>query len=212
MSEIKSWDDFLEPMLHQIRDCDVDLDTYAYRVDDERGKPNGIRTHCKICNPINSQTIKTCDYFHIISEKSLFLCVEFSDLLAQQNKRDDSIKEIRKLKIDSSEKNQIINCSESNVIISNELTQKFRDTDFILRKLYSGECQAYIKDLPNIEYAKHFLIVYHFPNVDEEVDRARFSDAKHDKLRSLLATSQFTYLDIHCIHWVEIREFKERYC
>lgn len=212
MSEIKSWNDFLELMLHQIRDCDVDLNTDAYRVDDARRKPNGIRTHCKIDNPANNQTIKTCDYFHIISEKSLFLCVEFSDLFAQQTKRDDTIKKIRELDIDNSEKNQIIKSFNSNKVISDELAQKFRDTDFILRRLYEN-CQAYIKDLPCSTYEKHFLVVYYLPNADT-VDEARFLDKENDKfkLQSLLATSQFTYLDISRIHSVEISDFKARYC
>ena len=98
MSNIKSWDDFLELIEHELPNCPIDLQASAYRVDDskDRSKPYGIRSHCQILNPADNSTIKTCDYFHIKDKK--FLCVEFSDLFLQQQIKDESIKKILKNK------------------------------------------------------------------------------------------------------------------
>lgn len=216
MDGLKSWNDFLEPMEHEIRDCSLVLGTYAYRVDDCKDKFKGIRSHCNIRNPENNQIVKTCDYFYIINDK--FFCIEFSDLFSQKSKRDKSINIIKNAGLDKSEWTSIVNNSSSEIIISNELAYKITDTDFILRTLYSGKCSQSISDLPDENYSKYFLIVYYLPNSDE-VDRARFSDSKNDeftkeedKLKSKLATQYFAHIKYEHIYWLEIRTFYENYC
>ncbi|ANB91043.1 hypothetical protein MOVS_02510 [Moraxella ovis] len=217
MSKLKSWNDFLEPMEHEIKDCSIVLGVGACRVDDCKGKFDGIRTHCNIRNPESNQKVKTCDYFYIPNEKTLFLCVEFSDLLAQKNTRDDSIDKIKSLDIIRSEKKSIIKKLDSVSLISDEMADKIVNTDFILRKLYSRKYSEFICDIPNENYSKHFLIVYYLPNSDE-IDRARMSDSQNDtfhneeeRLNSKLATHLFAYIN-NKIHWLEIRTFQEVYC
>lgn len=219
MSALKSWNDFLESMEHEIKDCSIVLGVDAYRVDDCKGKFDGIRTHCNIRNPESNLQVKTCDYFYIPKEKSLFLCVEFSDLLAQKNIRDESIEKIKSLDIDivRSEKKSIIKKSGSTSLISDEMADKIVNTDFILRELYSGKCGEYIYDAPNENHSKHFLIVYYLHDSDE-IDRARMSDSQNDtfhneeeRLNSKLATHLFAYIN-NKIHWLEIRTFQEVYC
>lgn len=213
MSEIKSWEDFLEPMEHEMKDCSIDLETSACRVDDDtRKKTQGVRTHCKIINPHNNQTIKSCDYFYTIQKKSLFLCIEFSDLLAQKTKRDESIKKVSQLEIDKSEKKQIIQCSESSKVISDELEEKFCATDFILRELYSEKSTKYIKNLPNTEYIKHFMIVYHSSNHVEDIDKARLFDRENDRMMRSLSIKTFLYLNYNRLHFLDITTFKDKYC
>lgn len=63
MSALKSWNDFLEPMEHEIKDCSIVLGVDACRVDND-----GIKDHCKICNPANNNRVKSCDYFYILDE------------------------------------------------------------------------------------------------------------------------------------------------
>lgn len=228
MSEIKSWNDFLKPMEHELKDCRIDLGVEACRVDDDtRKNEKGIRSHCQIINPFDNQMIKSCDYFHVILEKSVFLCVEFSDLLAQQKQLDESAKELKQNKsVKSKERKTFEKYANSTLVIANELEQKFCATDFILRELYSEKSKQYVQDLPDVEYVKHFMIVYHNSNDvmdkigSESIDKARLLDTENDdlknslltKLKKSLAIKQFTHLNISRIHWVEIRDFKNRYC
>lgn len=216
MSTLKSWEDFLEPMEHEIKDCSMVLGVDAYRVDDCKGKFDGIRTHCNIRNPENNQKVKTCDYFYIVNEK--FLCIEFSDLSAQKSKRDESINKIKKIGIDRSEWINILENSNSDSIISNELFHKIVDTDFILRNLYNGNYNTLIANPPNENHSKHFFIIYFLPN-SSEIDKARLSDSYNDefknviaKLKSKLATLPLQYVNSKEIYWLEIHTFQEIYC
>lgn len=212
MSELKSWNDFLEPMEHEIKGCSIVLGVDACRVDND-----GIKDHCKICNPANNNRVKSCDYFYILDEK--FLCIEFSDLISQKSKRDDSINKIKKIGIDSSEWKRILEHSSSEVIISDEMYQKIIDTNFILEFLYSADGNKYICDLPSPNYSKHFFIVYHSPSKFDEVDNVRISDIKNDnfkseiqRLQSKLATLPLTQLNYKEVYWLEINIFQEKYC
>lgn len=211
MSKLKSWNDFLEPMEHEIKDCSIVLGVSACRVDN-----NGIQDHCKVCNPVNNSRIKSCDYFYIVDEQ--FLCIEFSDLMSQKSKRDDSINKIKKIGIDKSEWKNILENSNSESIISNELFHKIVDTDFMLRNLYDGEYGNLIENLPNDKYPKYFFAVYFLPN-SSEIDRARLSDSYNDefkgviaKLKSKLATLPLRYFNGDKVYWLEIRTFQEVYC
>lgn len=210
----KSWNDFLEPMNHEINNCSITLEVKACRVD------NGcIKDYCQINNPESNNQVKSCDYFYIPDGRNLFLCIEFSDLLSQKYNIDKNVDEIKTSKIKRKKANHIIAIYNSSSVISNEIENKITGTDFILKKLYSGECDQYIDDIPRNNFNKyHFLVVYYLPSSDE-IDRARMSDfqgdefkKEKDKLKSKLAILSLNHIDIKEVHWLEIRTFKEIYC
>jgi hypothetical protein len=218
----KNWKDFREVIEHEITPCDIILSSEGYRVDERKGCASGIRDYSGVKDSFGNK-LKCCDYFYLFNNS--FFCLEFSNLYRQYI--DCTIRFTRIKNIISKKSKQdtkpILRLVNSKNIIFAEIIKKFRDTDFLLNKIYHTDFTQ-IGGLPDISsLSRYFFIIWHFHNESEinniykaqelsDIDIARLFDSIQDTLRNELCRQPFWKLNGEKIFIIILSEFQELYC
>lgn len=160
--------DYLEKMDHEFSDLNLVLNKEGYRVDN-----GGIKDHC------NLQSLKSVDYFYIISGKTLL--VEFSDIELQHDKITSDIRKIRSSDLDKQLKTVLV--KERHKEISKEICGKYKDTLIIKNQL-----SDHFPDVPDCMRPlskEELVIVVNNIKSQNKLEIARF----YDSLRSKIITA-----------------------
>ncbi|WGE42127.1 hypothetical protein [Actinobacillus equuli] len=219
---IRDWNDFEENIDHEMKECEP-VSKKANRVDEKKGHKEGIRNHSQISAYLGNANIKSCDYFLVDKQKNNFYCVEFSDLLAQRASfpilsQTQITSAIRKhLCLKNTGKHvikKITKIIHPKKIIKDELISKIKDTDLLIKYIYSSNFNR-ITNLPNIELDKYFFIVYKDNSLSD--DNKRYfddilSDMKISDLNKSLCSLNHSVINSKNIFFLNLEDFKSRYC
>lgn len=122
--------EFKELMQHEIPECPVVLTSEGYKLDGQHGIKSALRILDR-----NGGTPKSCDYLQPYEDT--LLLVEFSDLAAQHRRCGATLETLNLTVLSRSERNRVEDRLGAEEEIKNELRDKIRDTDFILREVNS---------------------------------------------------------------------------
>ncbi|WP_294087989.1 hypothetical protein [uncultured Actinobacillus sp.] len=217
----KDWNDFEEEIDHELRECDK-LGKRGHRVDEKRGYSDGIRNYSQISQHLANSSVKSCDYFLINSNKGHFYCLEFSDLLEQKKLspkipfKDFKLAIRGYLKLEDTPRSaikKITKITDPDSIIKAELIDKIRDTDLLIKYIYDDSFSR-ITNLPERDLEKYFFIVY---KGDGSSDSIRIFDdmlssMKISSLNKTLCSLNNSKIKPENIFFLELEEFKSRYC
>ena len=215
----RNWDDFKEPLDHEISPCSIVLSSEGYRVDERNGGKQGIRDHSQI-KDIAGNKLKCCDYFYLANGK--FFCLEFSNLHRQYIDCNSSFNDItRVIKQLPKKEQRLLQHAHPEKIILNEIVKKFQHTDFLLKNIYDPNFHK-ITNLPDERLERHFFVIWYPHNETEllsiygrelaEIDIARLFDSIQDKLRNELCCQLFAQLDGNQIFVIPLSTFSQKYC
>ncbi|WP_304677406.1 hypothetical protein [Neisseria bergeri] len=195
--------EFKELMQHEIPECPVVLTSEGYKLDGQHGIKSALRILDR-----NGGTPKSCDYLQ--PYKDTLLLVEFSDLAAQHRRCGATLETLNLTVLSRSERNRVEDRLGAEEEIKNELRDKIRDTDFILREVNSRQM---LEGLPDLQVCRfHIFIVWHpLDNPLEKYDTARLLDGLRLKLDADISRCLLGYFTDVPIHFLTVEAYEARY-